>query len=295
MGDMFHSNGLAQSVDATVTARTGKITGAIMEVMAVIEDMRMQVMGGMMGALDLWNHALIPSLLANCGTWTEISKGTLSKLEDLQNLFLRRVPTSTPKIALRAEAGLLSMKHRVGAEKVALAAAIRKMPKTSLSRQVMEEQIRFGWPGLAKEVEEICEDLCIPNVLEEDVPKQHIQESIRFHNCEEIRTEMKRRKKLKNIIHEDFSMTKPYMQIKSIGEGRTLFRIRTNMMELRANKKGSHKMDLTCVGCRDPESEEDQTHVLKCSAYENLQHGLNFMNDQDLVIYFQKVMVERLK
>ena len=296
LGDWFHNGGLSQSVEATVSDRSGKIKGAIMEVAAVMEDMRMQVVGGLMGAWDLWNHALIPSLLNNCGTWTEMSSTTSIKLEELQNLFLRRmlrVPVSIPK----AETGFLSMKHRIWAEKVSLAAAIRRMDVTSLPRQVMEEQVAYGWPGLVKEVFDICEEIMIPNVMEDDVPKRIIKEALIFHNCQEIRMEIetKKMKKLKDIKNEDFSETKQYMKKKSISESRTQFRIRTNMLELRGNMKGSHKNDLSCLGCKKQDTQEDQLHVMSCSAYEDLRIGLNFSEDGDLVTYFQKVMLAREK
>ena len=74
------------------------------------------------------------------------------------------------------------------------------MDATSLSRQVMEEQISYGWPGLVREVVDICEEVMIPNVMEEDVPKRIIKEALIFHNCKEIRMEIEE-KKLKKLMN----------------------------------------------------------------------------------------------
>ena len=60
------------------------------------------------------------------------------------------VLVSTPKAALRAETGILSMKHRIWYEKVNLISAIRKM-KEGLAKEVYDEQVTYGWPGLALE------------------------------------------------------------------------------------------------------------------------------------------------
>ena len=293
LGDLFHSDGLSASVDATVSARTGKTKGAIMEVAAVIEDMRMQVIGGMMGAWDLWNHAIVPSLLSNCGTWMEISDTTVNKLEELQNLMVRRmlcVPESTSVVALRAEAGLLSMKHRIWLENVALAMAIRKMPESHLSKQVMEEQMMRGWPGLAKEVMDICEEIEIPNVLAQNIPKCKVKQAIYNHHNNEIKYEMKDKKKLKNICQENFKEPKSYMKSKCLEDSRVMFRIRTNMVLLKENMKQSHKGNLICPGCMKPGTQENQTHVMVCEAYESLRAGLKMENDIDLVTYFQRIM-----
>ena len=69
-----------------------------------------------MGAWDLWNLAVIPSLMKNCSTWIGICSKLLDRLESIQERYVRlmlEVPVCTPKIALRAETGLLSMKHRI--------------------------------------------------------------------------------------------------------------------------------------------------------------------------------------
>ena len=92
-----------------------------MEAAAIVEDFRMQVVGGLMGAWELWNLATVHSFLKNCGVWTEIEDKTVYKLEDLQESYVRRVlqvPVSTPKVSLRSETGLLSMKCRICTEKV---------------------------------------------------------------------------------------------------------------------------------------------------------------------------------
>ena len=140
--DMLHTYGLAASIEATVNDRAGKVKAAMYEVAAIMEDFRMQV-GGFMGAWDLWILAVVPSLLSNCGIWTEISQKTLQKLEDLQDSFVRRMlqlPTSTPK-------------HRIWMEKVRMVMAIQKLEYKALAKVMYQEQVSQGWPGLAMEVQ----------------------------------------------------------------------------------------------------------------------------------------------
>ena len=40
-----------------------------MEIRGIIEEFQMQTLGGMMAACELWEMALIPSLLRGAGTW----------------------------------------------------------------------------------------------------------------------------------------------------------------------------------------------------------------------------------
>ena len=161
LGDMIHQDGLSASVEATISDRIGRITGATHEIKAVLDDFRLQAVGGMMGAWDLWNMAVVPSLMNNCSTWIGISSTLVDRLESIQERYVRlmlEVPVSTPKIALRAETGLLSMKHRIWNEKVSLVLALKRS-KDGLAKQVYQEQVQYGWPGLAAEVQDICENI----------------------------------------------------------------------------------------------------------------------------------------
>ena len=38
---------------------------------------REEVVGGVLGALDIWNIAIVPSLLTNCSVWTEMSEASV--------------------------------------------------------------------------------------------------------------------------------------------------------------------------------------------------------------------------
>ena len=69
LGQMLHGGGLDRSAEATVQERAGRIKGATMEIKTIIEEFQMQAMGGMMAAWELWERAMVPSLLSGAGTW----------------------------------------------------------------------------------------------------------------------------------------------------------------------------------------------------------------------------------
>ena len=74
LGATISAQGLEESVSLTVERRAGKVKGPMVETKPIMEDFRMQAVGGMAGAWDLWESAIIPSLLANCGSgryWEE--------------------------------------------------------------------------------------------------------------------------------------------------------------------------------------------------------------------------------
>ena len=84
LGQMIKSD-LASSALATVQDRQAKIKGAEMEIKCLIEDFNMQAMGGLVAAWELWERALIPSLLSGAGTWLGDIKEAVKLANQIQN------------------------------------------------------------------------------------------------------------------------------------------------------------------------------------------------------------------
>jgi hypothetical protein len=99
-------------------------------------------------------------------------------------------------------------------------------------------------------------------------------------------------KKTEKLKDED-CQRKNYMELKSLAYVRSIFRVRTNMVEgFRGSFQNMHKnTSLNCVGCG---LEVDyQAHSMECPSYDDLREGLDMDKDQDLVSFFRKVMDRR--
>ena len=68
LGYVLSPQGMEKSVELTRNRRLTKVKAAMYETKAIIEDFQMQAIGGMAGAWDIWERAILPSLLANCGS-----------------------------------------------------------------------------------------------------------------------------------------------------------------------------------------------------------------------------------
>ena len=60
LGDIMDERGLEASVDATIRSRLGKVRGSILELTTISQDFRFEVVGGVLGALDIWNNRNSP-------------------------------------------------------------------------------------------------------------------------------------------------------------------------------------------------------------------------------------------
>ena len=58
--------------------------------------------------------------------------------------------------------------------------AIRRQEEGGLAREVLEEQLAMGFPGLGQEVSSICRNIGLPDACRLDVTKEEVKEAIRL-------------------------------------------------------------------------------------------------------------------
>ena len=309
LGQMLHGLGLDESAEATVKERKGRIKGAALEIKSIIEEFQMQAMGGMIAAYELWERALVPSLLSGAGTWfgTDGGKAAIDLCDQIQNFYWRvmlSVPESCPKLALRCETGMLGMKWRIWQEKLLLLLRIKQQDMNTLSRQVYEEGKANGWPGLGAEVATICEEIGIKDINNAQMTKQNIKSAIFEHHLADLKGEMEKATgKLAPIKNDDFRQVQDYFHIKSVETCRMAFRVRTQLVKdipgnfkNKYRRKGTDDSDagLRCEYCNEGEV-MTQSHCMVCPAWAELRMGMDLTDIKDLVIFFRRVLEERTR
>ena len=165
--------------------------------------------------------------------WVKSNRKAVELCDSLQNYFWRvmlTVPESCPKIALRCETGMMGMQWRIWLQQVMLVLRIREQAPSSLSRQVYEESIANGWPGLAEEVTTICEEIGIPDVNTADVQRSTIKDAIWNHHQQDLKKELEKSSKLSEVKDDDFSKVQEYFHEKSLYKTRMAFKIRSHMV-----------------------------------------------------------------
>ena len=72
LGDYIHMLGPSASVQCTISNQYGRTVTGILESRAIIDDCRVNIVGGLQSGLDFWEMSYLPSLLNNCQTWTNV-------------------------------------------------------------------------------------------------------------------------------------------------------------------------------------------------------------------------------
>ena len=307
LGDWLSSEGLSDSVAATVKKRKGLVVQSIYEIRAVIEDCRSQVCGGLAAGLDIWEAAVLPMLLYNSDCWMEASPQTIQDLENLQKDFYRclfAVGSGCPIPSLYWETGGIMMKYRILKKKLLLLHHLATLPSDSLAREIYEVQEKLALPGLVKECQEYLVLWGITDITDFTSTewKKNIRDKIDILNNDDI---VEQTKSYKKISHAEFANQKckrqEYISTLNIAEARLRFKINAKMtptvqMNFQSDPQFASQF-WTCsgcavgnmakevVGCRDT-----QQHVLICPGYAEFREGKNLDVDKDLVQYFAKVL-----
>ena len=165
---------------------------------------------------------------------------------------------------------------------------------------MLEVQKNKDWPGLAKEVSDICEQVGISDINDHDIPDYQIKKAIAEHHYAKLKDDIKNSKKMEKHKDDDFRKAQPYMKGKSLEQTRMCFRARCEMVkEIKGNFKSKYTRNggeeaLVCDN-EDCKVVETQSHCLTCPKWEGIREGLDLTVIQDLATFFQRLLVERGK
>ena len=151
----------------------------------------------------------------------------------------------------------------------------------------------MGWPGLAQEVSQICQDIHLPDGAREDICDEDIKKAIKYDHLKALKLQLRGRK-LQQMANSDVSTRREYTAW-SLLECRMAYRLETEMFVCRANMATMYGGDLTCRACTPGAEdgavgpEEDQDHLEVCPGYGSLWDGLGPMMPRTRVNYFLRV------
>ena len=300
LGEVLHEGGLAKSVEATVAKRYGRILTNIIEISSILEDFRIDTIGGLKSGLDIFEMAILPSLLNNADLWISINEQTVNRLENLQNMMFRQlfaVPNSTPTPMLRMDLGSINMKERIHQKKLNFLHHLKSLESESLAAEIYEVQAKYNFPGLVSECRKLIALYALPNIIDENIAvsqqtwKKLVKKAIKEKSEEAIKLKFKSYSKLrdKDYESENFQL-KPYITEMKLREARTFFRVRSSMIPVKMNMKSNTKFAEDLWKCDDCMSMDTQSHILWCPAYAPLREGKTLSDDLDLVHYYQAVI-----
>ena len=166
--------------------------------------------------------------------------------------------------------------------------------------KILEVQRNKNWPGLSKEVSDICNEVGIPDINDHHIPDYQIKKAVFSHHYTKLKDDIKNSKKMEKHKDDDFRDVQPYMKGKVIHKTRMCFRVRCEMIkDIKGNYKSKYTRHggeeaLVCDNC-DCNVIETQSHCVVCPKWEGIRQGLDLTAIDDLATFFQRLLLEREK
>ena len=119
--------------------------------------------------------------------------------------------------------------------------------------------------------------------------------AVKAHDGIELQKRMEKYEKIDKIKEDNPTVAKQYLETRIIYDCRMIFRIRTEMLDLKDNMGRRYKGSNTyCEAC-DHEVPESQAHVMVWPAYQEFRAGWNLSENKDLVLFYRDVLNGRQK
>ena len=181
-----------------------------------------------------------------------------------------------------------------------LAHHLRNLGSEALASEMYHEQVRNNWPGLAREAEEICEQLGIQSINKSVLSRKQFSQlidAVLVQKEDELLKEGSvNKEKMKRISCDQWGM-KEYVRTGNLYSVRSTWEARAYMLRVAGNYSHHSRYLATgwlCQACQ-LQVREDQDHLADCSGYKDLREGKNMEDDKELVEFYQAVMRRREK
>ena len=299
LGDYISSEGLARSTMITIKKRYDKVKTAVREIGAVIEDCRARVIGGLITGLEIWEIAVMPYILNNSETWTDIPKDAMDLLENLQLDFLRNLldtPRTCPTPSLLWETGTITMQNKILKKKLLFYHHLLHLAHDSLAWEVASIQEKLNFPGLMQECAETIQVFNLPEARScskyqwKKIINKLVKEKTEEDLLNTVSDKDYKKLSLEDMKEEKFGR-QSYLHDLDIPAARMKFGIRSRMVRtIKMNYKNDQANKNKRWKCDDCMSIDSQEHILWCPAYSQLRQAKNLDNDRDLTKYFQEVL-----
>ena len=328
LGSILSTN-MSSSVLETIKKRIPLANKAIYEIRYVLDDKRVNTIGGMTLGFDIFETCIIPFLLHNAETFVGISSKALKLLDKVSLRYLRlvlSVGTGCPIPILFTETNTLLMSNRIWLSKLRFIRHVLTLPVGSLARDIAEKQIVHRI-GLIQEVEPLLIEMGISEINSiQHYSKYQWRNMTRKFIFNKNHSDLVSMCEKKNYskINTEAIRNKPikvseYFRDLSVDDSRLKFKLLSRMTPSVASNWSSSKKfrerGLLCVGCSPPSSvtavtgsetqaqppttgtgsRDSESHIEICDAYSDLRNFKSLQGAGDKVIldFFRKVIERR--
>ena len=294
LGDIITADG---TLKETIEDRSKSCTATVAELNSILEE---TVSENILidAVITYQNSIIIPKLCLNSETWT-LNNTELQTMEKIHNKSLKRMlrlPQGTPSFGLRAELGILSVESIIHRRKLMFLHRLLSQPDDNITRQVMMQQFHLPGETWLNNTLALCRKLGLTEDLEtiKNTSKSAWKMMINTATLNEESNQLvKWAQQSKKYTSRSLNMNKKqYIQYLPPVLATTILKVRTGMIEVKANYKNMY-IDQSCRKCNA--AEESLIHVLKCNTTSTVEENLLLEDAKDMLDNIEEQEPSRIK
>ena len=254
--------------ETSLKVKENKIPGMIAQIKHYGDTYRVGNMA-LQVRIQIFTSTVIPTIYDNVETWSVVSTKEVERLEKMQRDILTsimEIPQCTPYLGLLAEFGIWPAEQLIHYKRIMLLHQILTSEDTRFLKTVIEDQVRDTWKGCwIEQTREICEKYNLGIQLVGILKKGYLKRILkkRINRRLELKLVSESKSKTKMRFCGDFKR-KQYTMKGDINfeMGKSILKLRLNMLELKSNYKGEHKNSLACDLCKT--GIDNTEHLFEC-------------------------------
>ena len=265
LGDEFNNKNTYEDMIKTRKNKARQTTREILSTCrnAIFKEKEIEV------GLKLMKTILIPRLIHNSETWTNITKTLICELEKEQSYYLKRLlhlPDSTPTIGVLYECGIIPIEELLWSKKLRYYQKLLKTNNKTII-EIIKTQTEMKLPRCwITEMKQYLEQNNINNT-EEEIKRMTVNTWKRIVNkntAERLKQKLSKEKSTKTMFITECKEQK-YLKMLDSKDSRLAIRIRLKMIDTTKYMKSKYEED-KCRLCL--KEKEDILHILMCEKNE---------------------------
>ena len=263
LGDLISNDG---KIDEMLKERKNSINGITAELVTILAQINVET--EIPAILQYIHGIIIPKLLVNSETWSNITMKNIETLEGILNKSLKRIlkiPYSTPNMGLINELGILSIKNEITKRKINFLHSIIN-GKNKILKEILNQQTQLPGPTWIYDLKNTMNEMNIPTSFHEIEQiskykmKKLIKNKIWKKQQNELQTYIENSHKCLKL-KTNIVQPKKYLIELSPKHAKTILLARLRMIDIKTNFKNKYN-DLKCSFCSD--NDETLDHLIVC-------------------------------
>ena len=272
LGDILTSD---TKIDENIKLRHDKGIGIVNQILSMLKDVSFGVYHFEMGLL-FRTSLLLNGILFNTEALFSLNDSHILSLEECDKYFMRQlfnVEATAPIESLYIETSTVPLRFILRGRRLMYYWTILHKSESELVKRVFLALKEF--PSKRRDwMADVREDIAYfeLNVTEEEILKMKKKFKFRKLISQKIKskareylTELQMKHRKSQFLYQESTM-KGYLMTEELTtrEKQLLFKLRSRVTPNKTNYRKKYEHDLSCTLCRDPNTEESESHLLSC-------------------------------